>query len=222
MSEWEQNPQGGRWSRSVPDWERGLVDRCAQALGGGPSQNPAVPAGGRPWEPRSRGSFKSRGPASFQQRRSPDAIPKGRWGLDMKGTEAEMGSPESAPLGTTRGQGGLGTTCLLGQRGCPRPHLGLLPASPEPRGAQRSPHERPVLSSRSWDWLPGLRTLKIPEVLNEVGLNMRFPETHGVGVVSIWCFSFNSELLTSKQVVTSLLWLSEGEDSALSHTTRAI
>lgn len=47
--------------------------------------------------------------------------------------------------------------------------------------------------------------MKIPEVLNEVGLNTRFPETHGVGVVSIWCFSFNSELLTSKQVVTSLL-----------------
>lgn len=37
--------------------------------------------------------------------------------------------------------------------------------SPEEPSA---PHTHPVLSSQSWDRLPGLRTLKIPEVLNEV------------------------------------------------------
>lgn len=113
-----------------------------------------------------------------------------------KGTEAEMGSPECAPLGTTRGQGGLGTTCLLGRRGCSRPHLGLLPSISR---AQRSPalptrtqfcQVNPGIDSQVWG----------PWRFQKYW--MRFPETHGVGVVSIWCFSFNSELLTSKEVVT--------------------
>lgn len=48
-----------------------------------------------------------------------------------------------------------------------------------------------------------LRTLKIPEVPNEVGLNIELLETlGGGGGVNIWCCSFNSELLEAKEVVT--------------------
>lgn len=144
---------------------------------------------------------------------------KGLWGLDFKGTEAETGSFRTSSVWYQwRPEEGLGATCFVGQGGLPPLHrpVRTTPTSPEFREAWGPPRERPFLSSgakepSSWcaqrPWPMGgfrgqlrvLRMLKLQEYWTRVA------STCGSwrlgGRARIWCFSFNSELGQSKEVV---------------------
>lgn len=159
-----------------------LTERCCGQMCSGPGRSPQPEPSGSCTGP-SVGAKEQKQllgqRASFLPTTQPDAIPKGPRGLDAKGTEAEMGSPERAPLGTTRGQGGLGTTCLLGE-GLP---------SPTPRvvasisGAQRNPalptrtqfcQVDPGIDSQVWGpWRFQKYWMRL------AWTRTKFPETHG-------------------------------------------